>query len=254
MRTSQQPGPSDRDRDTYQLSLNNWLTKESQQTNDGDDDGCSLFSNQLDTEGDTINVNVASILLEIRSDVKKMNKKFDSLEHSVNSLKDENKAIRKENEELKSSVTKLSEQMKLYEEKLSETELKQEKHDMALRKNNLKIYGMAFSENETASQIEQKLRNYFSTELGLNQDEPLLDYAYRLANKKDSPVLARFCALKSRDAVLNAFRHKRKQGHVTGRVVEDLPERIVKARTGLYPFLQQCISEKNPRDLSWTNL
>ncbi|KAH3773880.1 hypothetical protein DPMN_175251 [Dreissena polymorpha] len=143
-----------------------------------------------------INVNVASILLEIRSDVKKMNKKFDSLEHSVNSFKDENKAIRKENEELKSSVSKLSGQMKLYEEKLSETELKQEKHDMALRKNNLKIYGIAFSENETASQTEQKLRNYFSTELGLKQDEPLLDYAYRLANKKDSPVLARCCALK----------------------------------------------------------
>lgn len=114
---------------------------------------------------------------------------------------------------------------------------------MALRKNNLKIYGIAFSENETASQTEQKLRNYFSTELALNPDEPLLDYAYRLSNKKDSPILARFCALKSRDAVLNAFRHKRKQGHVTGRVVEDLPERIVKARTGLYPFLQQCIAE-----------
>jgi chromosome segregation ATPase len=175
VRTSQQPGPSDRDRATNQLSLNNWLTRESQQTNEGDDDGCSVFSNQSDTEVDTSNVNVAAILLEIRSDVKTMNKEFDSLEHSVNSLKEENKEIRKENVELKSSVKKLSEQMKLYEEKLSETELKQEKQDMALRKNNLKIYGIAFSENETASQTEQKLRNYFSTELALNPDEPLLD-------------------------------------------------------------------------------
>ncbi|WAQ98399.1 hypothetical protein MAR_022772 [Mya arenaria] len=42
---------------------------------------------------------------------------------------------------------------------------------------------------------------------------------------------------------MDALREKRKNGKVSGRVVEDLPERIVKSRTALYPFPEQFIRE-----------
>lgn len=46
-----------------------------------------------------------------------------------------------------------------------------------------------------------------------------------------------------RELLLQAFRENRKVGDVSDRVVEDLPENIVKVRTGLYPFLNQCYGE-----------
>ena len=69
------------------------------------------------------------------------------------------------------------------------------------------------------------------------------EYTYILSSKKDRPILARFALLKQKQTVLDAFREKRKNGQVSGRVVEDLPDRIVKARTALYPFLEQCQHE-----------
>jgi len=55
--------------------------------------------------------------------------------------------------------------------------------------------------------------------------------------------LVKFARQSDRDKVLNAYKQKRKNEPVRGRIVEDLPERVVKSRTGLYPFLKQCYDE-----------
>ena len=78
------------------------------------------------------------------------------------------------------------------EERLSETEKRQEKHDIASRKNNLKFYGVAYSDNETSTQVEQNVYSYCTDTLGVNPDEVHIDYSYRLSNKKESPILVRF--------------------------------------------------------------
>ncbi|KAH3863688.1 hypothetical protein DPMN_026678 [Dreissena polymorpha] len=50
------------------------------------------------------------------------------------------------------------------------------------------------------------------------------EYTYRLSSKKDRPILARLALFKQRQPVLDAFREKRNNGQVSGRVVEDLPD------------------------------
>ena len=50
-------------------------------------------------------INTASILLEIRKDVKSLNSKFDGLSSSVNQLKVENRKLKDQNDKLETKVS-----------------------------------------------------------------------------------------------------------------------------------------------------
>ena len=72
-------------------------------------------------------INPASILLEIRKDVKSLNSKFDTLSKSVNQLKVENRKLKDQNDKLETKVSTLTEKLQSVETTLSDHVKKQEK-------------------------------------------------------------------------------------------------------------------------------
>ena len=71
---------------------------------------------------DSSNPNTTAILLEIRKDVKHMNKKFDNLDKKVKELKLDNMQLKQQNEILSNQVTPLTTSVISLETRVLETE------------------------------------------------------------------------------------------------------------------------------------
>ena len=137
--------------------MSSWLTGSQTQTQPGKssstdltntnaqsdtDLACETSEQRTESDDNFSEISTTLILLEIRKDVKKMNKKFDHLETSVcqvncvsKILKDKMRTLRQKVNELKSSVSKLESQNKEQEMK---TEERLEAHS---RRDNLWFYG-----------------------------------------------------------------------------------------------------------------
>ena len=66
--------------------------------------------------------NATEILLEIRNDVKCMNRKFDSLDKKVKNLRNDNKVLKKQNTKLVDQVSELSSTVVNLETRVKEAE------------------------------------------------------------------------------------------------------------------------------------
>ena len=93
-----------------QASLNAWL-RAPQQTQVEQEPPASGGESESDTDPNDLNVenlsnpsNITDLLLEIRSDVKRMNSKFDKLDKKVQDLKKDNKYLKQQNESLSQQV------------------------------------------------------------------------------------------------------------------------------------------------------
>ena len=174
-------------------------------------------------------------------------RKFDGLDKSVKDLKRENSEIKKQNEELCGRVDELTEKLTTMESKLGECAKQQDMTDLKSRRKNLKFHGIDYDANETEEQTEEKVREYISATLNRDESEFQFERVFRLKAKTSRPVFVEFSSSKQRDIILKAFREVRKsaseENPVAGRVSEDLPVRIANARTNLYPFFQQCLTE-----------
>ena len=94
------------------------------------------------TETDDIDATgTTSLLLEIRRDVKAMNKKFDYLEKSVRTLKHNSKCLKEQNIRLTIQVTQLQSAVSQLESRTRETELKNERLEAHSKRDNLKFHG-----------------------------------------------------------------------------------------------------------------
>ena len=117
---------------------------------------------------------------------------------------------------------------------------------MQLKRNNLKLHNIKEDATETRDSLTASILTYFKDTLKLNTDAMTFDDVYRIpGNKGTRPVLMRFSQYRDRESVLRAFRQIRRAGSsdLGFRVSEDLPSRISRARTGLYPLLQQGIED-----------
>lgn len=272
------------DRIRGQSSLNAWLTNtqtqsqsqlgnipsQAEQLPSGDQ-----TSEQSDTDIDTdvfgagANLeggqNMTEILLEIRRDVKCMNKKFDSMEKTVGDLKKDNKQLKQQNESMSRQITDLTTSIIKLESRTAEIERKNEQIEAQSRRDNLKFYGIADETKESWEQSEVKIREYIKTELNIDESNVKIERAHRLPSKTSPrPIIAKFSFYKDKETILKAYRQKRRDERnvetapdVDGeeavslqqravRVSEDFPERVTKARTKLFPFLKSCLeNEKN---------
>ena len=221
------------------------------------------------TETDDIDAtDTTSLLLEIRRDVKAMNKKFDYLEKSVRTLKHDSKCLKEQNSRLTNQVTELQSTVSQLESRTRETEQKNERLEAQSRRDNLKFHGFDDNRRETWEESENTVRRYISEELNIDDSAIKIERAHRIRSRNSPrPIIVKFSHYKDRDGVLKSFREKRRsrladnaQGLMGGnrngndgaevpesrnniRVSEDFPERVVKVRSELYPFLKSSIEQ-----------
>lgn len=219
---------------------------------------------------------VKTLLLDIRRDVKFMNTKFDKLERSMLSLREDCKTLKQQNKTLSKKVDVLSSELESVEKVAQENQRKNERLESQSRRENLKFYGIDETRRESWEESERKVRTYLSEELSLDESEISIERAHRLngSNSRPRPIIVKFSFFKDKDRILKTYREKRKeirenrtqrdnidsevdtqnqddgagnnqqgQGLSKVRVSEDFVERVTNERTKLYPFLQDCLKE-----------
>lgn len=110
---------------------------------------------------------MTNILLEIRNDVKSMNKKFGKMEKKVKGLKRDNALLKQQNEDLSKQVSAFSVSVARLEARMAETEKKNEHLEAQSRRENLKFYGINDEQGESWEQSEAKVREYLTRELNI---------------------------------------------------------------------------------------
>lgn len=109
---------------------------------------------QLETDDNFDETNTTSVLLEIRRDVKKMNKKFDSLEKSVRTLKHDSKLLKEQNAYLTKQVSELQTTVMQLESRTRETEKKNERLEAQSRRDTIRFHGLEDKMGETWEESE----------------------------------------------------------------------------------------------------
>ena len=251
-----------------QPSINDWLLSQPQQQDDiqgQTEGGQQTQSDRFSDTGsnrDSLNGqhNMQDLLLEIRRDVKSMNRKFDSLEKSVNDLKRDNKHLKQQNQVITSEINRMKTSFAKLEVRTAEAEKKSENLEAQSRRDNLKFFGFEDDGTETWEQSENKVRGYIRNELHIDDTDIKIERAHRLPSRNSpKPIIVKFSFFKDKDSVLRAYRQKRKDENNDNvnddndgnnetvrriRVTEDFPERVVKARTKLFPFLKSCMDDE----------
>ena len=216
--------------------------------------------------------NTTEILIEIRNDVKRMNRKFDSLDKKVKDLRKDNKVLKKQNSRMMDQVTELTSTVENLETRVKEAERKNENLEAQSRRDNLKFYGIEDDRKETWEQTELKTRNYLSTQLETDDSNIKIERAHRLPSKHTPrPVIVKFSHFKDKERVLKVYREKHKnqqnvfnagESNIEGsernerpvRISEDFPARVTKARANLYPFMKSCHEKQKDAYLKYDKL
>ena len=227
---------------------------------------------------------MTSILMDIRRDVRHMNKKFDRLEKSVDAIKKDNKKLKAQNKELKERVDDLARTLDKLDRKSAEIESKNERLEAHSRRENLKFHGIPETDKETWEESESKVRDYIYEELEIDQRQIRIERAHRLGSKTTpKPIIVKFSFFKDKDEILKTYRQKQKekrenqssqsnendtrdrgdQNNITAkpnsymkdvRVTEDFVERVTRDRTALYPFMKDCWKEGKQAFLRYDQL
>ena len=264
-------------RPNRQPSVSDWLISSQQSMPEPSPPDSATAQSDMDSASQTTELNydqnmdgttMTSILLEIRRDVKQMNKRFGHIEKSVKSLKEQNTKLAKQVTDLQTTVAYL-------ESRTQEAESKNEKLEAQSRRDNLRFYGFEDKRGETWEESENVIRSYISNDLNINDSNIQIERAHRIPSKSTPrPVIVKFSFYKDRERILKAYREKRKQeneqrqaqatnndnqsddGEETRkiRVSEDFPQRVIKARSDLYPFLRSCIDSEMDAFLRYDQL
>ena len=168
------PPYSLRHRATNQPSISDWLMGSQppeQPTDSGRPDimktqsDMDLASNPSEMDDNLAEVDTTSVLLEIRRDVKNMNKKFDHLEKSVRTVKHDSKFLKEQNVQLMRQVTELQAMVLQLESRTRETEMKNERLEAQSRLDSLRFHGFEDKRGETWDESESKERYYINDDL-----------------------------------------------------------------------------------------
>ena len=164
------------------------------------------------------------------------------------------------------------------------SEEKRERLEAQSRRENLCIYGLSEDRNESWDDTENKVREYMSRDLELNEDDISIERAHRIqGSEKPGPFIVKFSFYKDKDRVLETYRQKRKdanelikereteqqkagnanenpddidfglfQKDIT--VCEDFPSRVMKARNDLRKFLKNAVADGKHAYLKYDKL
>ena len=261
-----------RSADASQNVMNAWLNSDRRSsdfgynTQSGSEQNRGLgspFSTGLyDDVGDG-DIDIKTVLLDIRREVRMTNSKFDNLERQVRDLKTDHEQLKTEHDDLKSSHENLKTENETLTKKVNNMSKKLDQLENQSRRENLVFHGLKEDPNESWEDSENKIRAYISNDLGLDDSRISIERAHRLKAKTfPRPIIAKFSLFKDRDRVLKKYREKRdsaqneddgqQSDHGTNategeaaesrkepvvRVSEDFSARVRRIRRSLRPFL-----------------
>ena len=184
------------------------------------------------------------------------------MKKSIKDLKKSNKLLQRQNVDLTKTVSDLKDQVDNLETTVQKNTDANERIEAQSRRSNLIFYGIQGDKKESWETSEEKLREYLTDELHINESRIQTERVHRLKTKSSpAQIIAKFSFFKDRDAVLKQYRQKHKderklasaegvangdtdQAPETVRVGEDFPVRVRNERKKLVPFLKKCLSEK----------
>ena len=199
-----------------------------------------------------------NVLLDIHRNVNRLNKKFDNIQKSVSDLKKDNMKLKQQNEFLTNKVDELSSSVAELECSSKQNELRYEKLEAQSRRENLRFFEIPKTPRETWDQSEDKVRDYISNSLGIDDTDIKIERAHRLPAKSNPrPLIVKFSHYKDKDRILKRYREIRNvraaqpssdtgnaddaDQPATVRISEDFPERVRKVRGLLIKFLNQAL-------------
>ena len=191
-----------------------------------------------------------NVLLDIHRNVIHLNRKFDHIQKSVTDLKKDKKQLKQQNEYLTCTkkVRELSSSVAELECSSKQSEIRYEKLEAQSRRENLRFFDISEEPRETWDQSEQKVRDYISGTLGINDSDVKIERAHRLPGKSHPrPLIVKFSYYKDKDRILKRYREIRDERnrtgdgptddadqHATVRISEDFPRTCSKSSRFTY--------------------
>ena len=168
---------------------------------------------------------------QLVGDVKFLRDSCLTLQNDVKDIRNECDNLREENIELRNQNTRLEKRMEAMEKKTDDLECRS-------KRNNILIHGFHRREGETAQELVDNVREFFTDKLELGKAIPF-DRLHRLNSKPTSPVIG--CCSSFRDK-LQVMKAKGKLRGTDVYIGEDFSLRVREIRRRLTPHL------KNARD------
>ena len=179
------------------------------------------------------------------------------MQKSVCDLNKDNMKLKQQNEFLTNKVDELSSSVAKLKCSSKQNELRYEKLEAQSRRENLIFFEIPETPRETWDQSEEKIRDFISNSLGIDDTDIKIERAHRLPAKSSrQPLILKFSHYKDKDRSLKRnqeIRNARPAGPsddgnaddtdqpVTVCISEDFPERIRKVRGLLIKFLNQAL-------------
>ena len=165
-------------------------------------------------------------------------------------------------------MKELNDRVGQLETDLKSSKEKREKLEAQSRRENLRFHGIPASRDETWEETEDKVREYISKDLDLNQSNISFERAHRIpGTEKLRSVIVKFSFYKDKEKILKSYREKRKEFNEREAerenaqgdsdeaahfdydnsfrkdttVSEDFPSRVMKARYHLRKFLRNAL-------------
>ena len=186
-----------------------------------------------------VSIEVLNILKELKTDVKTLAQNFNTLNIKLDNMATEVhekfEELRTENKHLKSELSRMSERLDDFE--------------CRNRRNNLIFHGIPGDINETWEMSEQKVRDFLSNTLDIeNVNDIYIDRAHRLNTRnKDSPIIVKFVTTTDKNFIYRQAKEtlSRDSQH---RVNEDFPQHIREDRRALsHYFTRAQQAGKHPK-------
>lgn len=175
-----------------------------------------------------------------------LNIRFDELQGSLSDIRNTQAALQSEMQELRDQVSDLTLKNEALQsvndglvKKVDDMEKKTDDLEGRSKRNNLIIYGIEKTGDETWEDCEGVVQDMFTDKLELSQDVQF-DRVHRLNSKANSPIVARCTFYKDKVKVLQA---KKKLMGSNVFIGEDYTTRVREIRKKLVPHLKKARSE-----------
>ena len=223
----------------------------------------SDYNSESEWESD-VNLDMKTLLLEIRKEVKNKNRKFHRLEKNVEELKRDNRKLKEENNVRSNTIDEMSRTIDKLEELAYEKEKKNEHLEAQSRRENLKFFNVSETrQNESWEETVNKIRQYLTEELEMDPNNTGIEWAHRLPSKTSPrPIIVKFSFYKTKETVLRKYREKAKEDKLNQagppsthvRVSEDFVKRVLEVRRKLLPFMRERIANGQRAYLKYDKL
>ena len=110
-----------------------------------------------------------TIMLSVQSSIKNMETRFSQFEKSLEDVKESNRKLVESQTEINDNVKELTDRVEKLETDLKSSEEKKERLEAQSRCENLRVHGLPDDRGETWDETEDKVRQYISKNLNLDQ-------------------------------------------------------------------------------------